>query len=182
MIVCGVPSMQSDRIAELFMAFDRRSILFILTLIVGFTGHVRGQNVDKVRIETANSVGNGYSISLEPVVIDGFSGLQSFAAGQYDGKWVLIGGRTDGLHRRQPFASFAPSGNNTNLFVIDHQAGQSWSAPIKDLPPALNEHSVKVPAQFRVGVDKPRPRKFTAWTFQNRGTTELFTMAVELYV
>ncbi|MGB5014037.1 MAG: hypothetical protein WBO68_08385 [Pyrinomonadaceae bacterium] len=98
-----------------------------------------GQSVDKSKIEISNSVGNGYSISLEPIGIEGFAGLQSFSAAQFEGKWLLIGGRTDGLHRRQPFASFSLSGNNTNIVVIDPQTKQSRTASIADLPPALNE-------------------------------------------
>ncbi|MBK7883899.1 MAG: hypothetical protein IPJ81_08890 [Chitinophagaceae bacterium] len=47
-----------------------------------------------------------FNISLEPITITGLGGLQSFAFGQYDGKWLIIGGRLDGLHRRQPFAAF----------------------------------------------------------------------------
>jgi hypothetical protein len=31
----------------------------------------------------------------------GLGGLQSFAYGHHDGKWLIIGGRKDGLRRRQ---------------------------------------------------------------------------------
>ncbi|MBK6725027.1 MAG: hypothetical protein IPG58_17725 [Acidobacteria bacterium] len=86
--------------------------------------------------------------SLEPIAIPGFSGLHSFAGAQLEGKWVLIGGRTDGLHRRQPFASFAATGNNTNIVVIDPGSKQSWSASINDLPPALNEQLQSTNMQF----------------------------------
>ncbi len=113
--------------------------LFGLILVVVVANQVFGQAANKISIETSNSVGNGYSLSLEPFVIEGFLGLQSYAAGQHEGKWLLIGGRTDGLHRRQPFASFSLSGNNTNIVVIDPQTKQSRTASIADLPPALNE-------------------------------------------
>lgn len=130
------------------MAFTQRSSLFVFALILGAAGCIFGQMLEKVRIETSNSVGNGYSISLEPFVIDGFSGLQSFAAGHHDGKWVLIGGRTDGLHRMQPFASFVASGNNTNIIVIDPEAKRSWNATVSLLPAALSEQLQSTNMQF----------------------------------
>ncbi len=111
----------------------------VLLLVAGIAIQACAQAVKKPQIETINSVGNGYSISLEPIGIPGFSGLHSFAGAQLEGKWVLIGGRTDGLHRRQPFASFSANGNNTNIVVIDPELKQSWSATVNDLPPALNE-------------------------------------------
>lgn len=106
------------------------------------------QVVNKDKITSANSVGNSYSLSLEPVAIAGFAGLQSFAAGQLDGKWLLIGGRTDGLHRMQPFASFAESGNNPNIVVIDPEAKLIWGSKVSDLPPALNEQLQSTNMQF----------------------------------
>jgi hypothetical protein len=39
-------------------------------------------------------------ITLNPIAIEGFAGLQSFAVGRHGARVVLIGGRTDGLHRR----------------------------------------------------------------------------------
>ncbi len=111
----------------------------VLLLLAGIAIQACAQAGKKPQIETLNSVGNGYSITLEPISITGFAGLHSFAGAQLDGKWVLIGGRTDGLHRRQPFASFAATGNNTNIVVIDPELKQSWSATVNDLPPALNE-------------------------------------------
>ncbi len=56
-------------------------------------------------------------VQLEPMEIEGLGGTQSYAFGQFDGKWLIIGGRLDGLHRRQPFASFDVAGHNTDLIV-----------------------------------------------------------------
>ena len=80
-----------------------------------------------------------YSITLKPITIDNFPGLHSYAFGQHGNKWVLIGGRKDGLHARQPFASFPKSENNTNIFVLDISAKKVWSAPISVLPKSLYE-------------------------------------------
>lgn len=121
------------------MAYRLAHVIYVLILVIGMTAKLNGQAGPGTKIVTANSVDDRYSISLEPTSIEGFSGLQSFAGAQLEGKWLLIGGRTDGLHRRQPFASFSAGGNNTNIVVIDPQTKQSWTATFKDMPPALNE-------------------------------------------
>jgi len=78
----------------------------------------------------ANSQKPAFNILLEPVNIPELNGLQSYAYGQHDGKWLIIGGRIDGLHRRQPFASFDIDGHNTELYVIDPLSQEKWTAPI----------------------------------------------------
>lgn len=80
-----------------------------------------------------------YSVVLQPRKIEGLMGLQSFAFGQYDGKWVFIGGRLDGLHRRQPFAAFDSIGHNNQILVIDPQSGQLWKASVMGLPVPLRD-------------------------------------------
>ena len=39
-----------------------------------------------------------FQLVIEEDTISGMPGLQSFVHAQVDGKWLLIGGRTDGLH------------------------------------------------------------------------------------
>lgn len=80
-----------------------------------------------------------FDIALEPVTIPQLGGLQSFALGQDNGNWLLIGGRLDGLHRRQPWASFDQAGHNNMLFVVDPENRQQWSASISSLPQAMQE-------------------------------------------
>jgi hypothetical protein len=89
-----------------------------------------------------------FNISLEPITITGLGGLQSFAFGQYDGKWLIIGGRLDGLHRRQPFAAFDKAGHNAQLFVIDPVAQQQWTASLSSLPTALQEQLKSTNMEF----------------------------------
>lgn len=81
-----------------------------------------------------------YQIQLNPKTISGLPGLHSFAFGQHDGKWLIIGGRVDGIHARQPFNAFPGSGNNTTIYVVDANSNASWSASITALPVALKEH------------------------------------------
>lgn len=89
-----------------------------------------------------------FQIALEPLNITGLGGLQAFAFGQHNGKWLIAGGRLDGLHRRQPFAAFDVAGNNNQLIVIDPVTQQKWTAPITSLSVALQEQLSSTNMQF----------------------------------
>ena len=80
-----------------------------------------------------------YTLSLVPVSVPGFPGLHSFVHAQHDGKWLLIGGRKDGMHARQPFSSFPQASNNTDIYVVDINTQQLWSASVNTLPAGLKE-------------------------------------------
>lgn len=80
-----------------------------------------------------------YIIDLEPVEIPGLPGLHSYAFAQHDGKWVVFGGRKDGLHARQPFNAFPQSWNNSEIFVIDVETKEFWAATVDNLPTSLRE-------------------------------------------
>jgi len=89
-----------------------------------------------------------FSIYLEPVSIPALGGVQSFAFGKHAGKWLIIGGRLDGLHRRQPFATFDLAGHNNQLIVVDPISKQKWSAPLTSLPASLQEQLRSTNMQF----------------------------------
>ena len=89
-----------------------------------------------------------YQLSIEESSIPGLPGLQSFAWAQHQGRWLLIGGRKDGLHRRQPFATFQPEGANDQLFVVDPVAGKVWSADLKGLAAPIAEQLYSTNIQF----------------------------------
>lgn len=80
-----------------------------------------------------------YEILIEPINIQGVVGLQSYTFGQSNGKWLIIGGRRDGVHARQPFNAFPESNNNTTLYVIDPIEQQLWSASLLSLPQSISE-------------------------------------------
>jgi hypothetical protein len=64
--------------------------------------------------------------------------LHSFAAGHHDGEWLLVTGRTDGLHGfgENPFPEeFA----TTKIWVIDPASGDAWSASIDEFGGSLRE-------------------------------------------
>lgn len=89
-----------------------------------------------------------FQVQLEASSIAGLEGIQSFAYGQSDGKWLIIGGRTDGLHRRQPFASFDAEESNKRLIVVDPVSSQTWSVDLSTLDQALQEQLSATNIQF----------------------------------
>jgi hypothetical protein len=104
-----------------------RKILFILCLAISFSTGVSGQS------------SFDYSVELVPVSISGLPGLHSYTWAQHDGKWLILGGRLDGIHARQPFNAFPQSDNNTELYVVDINTLQFWSASINNLPIGISE-------------------------------------------
>ena len=65
--------------------------------------------------------------------------LQSFAYATWQGKWLMIGGRKDGLHRRQPWATFDEEGQNRFIYVVDPQNKKVWKQMLENLPTTVIE-------------------------------------------
>lgn len=89
-----------------------------------------------------------FDIALEPVTINGLGGLQSFAVGQHKGNWLVAGGRLDGLHRKQPFASFHKEGFNNRLLVVDPVNKKYYAAALTSLPLSVQEQLQSTNMQF----------------------------------
>ena len=100
-----------------------------------------------------NAQNTPFNIAIEPIEINGLGGLQSYAWGQHNGKWLILGGRLDGLHRRQPFASFDVAGNNNKIIVVDPVSLQQWSMPLSTLAVALQEQLSSTNMEFHQNGD-----------------------------
>jgi hypothetical protein len=83
--------------------------------------------------------GQSFEVKVEPMDQVPSIGLQSFAWAQQDGYWLLAGGRLDGLHRRQPFASFDIAGHNKQLMVLEPATGKIWTAPLTELSTPMQD-------------------------------------------
>lgn len=95
-----------------------------------------------------------YALSVEPFSITGFPNLQSFVTATYNNKWVIIGGRKDGLHLRQPNSSFPAADNNTNIYVVDYLNNQVFTASVNGLPTKLKEQLQSTNMCFTAEQDK----------------------------
>ncbi len=80
-----------------------------------------------------------YNVQLTPITIANLPGLHSYAFAQHNGKWLIFGGRKDGIHARQPFNSFPENQNNTDIYVIDVNTQQFWTASLNVLPTTIKE-------------------------------------------
>ena len=112
-----------------------KTIRFLAILLIAITAKTNAQIAP-------------FQIAIEPMNISGLGGLQAFAWGQHNGKWLIIGGRLDGLHQRQPFAAFDIAGHNNQLIVVDPVAQQKWAAPLSSLPIGLQEQLSSTNMEF----------------------------------
>lgn len=80
-----------------------------------------------------------YNIQLEEIQLQGLGGIQSFAHASLNNKFLIIGGRLDGLHQRQPFASFDIAGHNNQLILIDPLNNRVWKKDLSGLLPSIAE-------------------------------------------
>ena len=89
-----------------------------------------------------------FRVNMEPLIPDGFAGLQSYAWAKDGDQVLLVGGRTDGLHRRQPFAAFNKNFNNTDLIVLDLKEEKTWKKNVSTLPAELAEQLQSTNMEF----------------------------------
>jgi hypothetical protein len=89
-----------------------------------------------------------FSISLNNYTGCALPGLQSYAFGEWEGNYVFIGGRTEGLHLKQPWVSFHPDQRNTNIVVWSATEHRTWTIPTSGLPTELHEQLSSSNIQF----------------------------------
>ena len=80
-----------------------------------------------------------FELILQPFTHQGFPGVHSFAFGQKGKEYLLIGGRLDGVHARQPFNAFPYASANQKAYVFNFETGETWEATLSTLPTDLVE-------------------------------------------
>ncbi len=76
-----------------------------------------------------------YTLQLTPVTIPSAPALQSMSVAQADGYWLMIGGRTNGLHNFNSISPTNPDGGfprvyqNRDIFVVNPTTGQTSDVP-----------------------------------------------------
>ncbi len=89
-----------------------------------------------------------FRIELEEFQVAGVPALHSGVAVVYQGKWILIGGRTNGLHGFLPISAFPNNGRNENVYLVDIASEQTLSAPLNNLPQKTFEGLTSSNMQF----------------------------------
>jgi len=78
-----------------------------------------------------------FTISIEAIPGTTIPGMHSFAFAKSGDKWLIIGGRTVGLHGLNVSGSFPPEYKNDKVTVIDTSTWTSYSADLNQLPWAV---------------------------------------------
>lgn len=73
-----------------------------------------------------------FQVRLTPVAIPDAPALQSAVSAEWGGKWLFLGGRTNGLHGFGPGQDFPPQYQNADIVVINPRNGRVWSRPWSD--------------------------------------------------
>ncbi len=73
-----------------------------------------------------------FQVQVTAANIPNAPALQSAVEAQWNGKWLFLGGRTNGLHGFGPGQDFPPEYQNTAIVVIDPRNGRVWSRPWSD--------------------------------------------------
>lgn len=80
-----------------------------------------------------------YHLNLQAETISELPGMQSYSFAQHNGDWLIVGGRIDGLHRRQPFAAFDEPGKNINIYVVNPSEKKVYTANLTGLSAGIAE-------------------------------------------
>ncbi|MGH8047088.1 MAG: hypothetical protein ACREKL_07565 [Chthoniobacterales bacterium] len=106
-------------------------------LLAVFVSAARAQNQTGTLSPIVVGGGVPYTITLDAFDFGGASQLptlHSYALGVYNGQWVLVAGRTNGLHdfTNDGFQNFPPAFQNTFIWVIDPVAKIVSSRSLQD--------------------------------------------------
>lgn len=74
--------------------------------------------------------------------------VHSGAYTSWMGKYIFIGGRSNGLHGFQPPFAFPNSGKNEQVYVLDANSNQLWNASVTGLPVSVYESITSSNMQF----------------------------------
>ncbi len=104
-------------------------------------------------VKQSQAQATDFEVSLEEFTISGFDGIHSAAFAEHQGKWLIVGGRLNGLHAYLPPSAFPPYTQNLNLIVLDIANSQIWTADASVLPTNIREHISSSNAQYAQAGD-----------------------------
>lgn len=81
------------------------------------------------------------------------TGIQGHAAASFDGKWIFIAGRTNGLHGFDNEGNnFPPASQNRTVWIFDPETGESFSRSLEDsdlIQTEIDDLSVTAPEFYQ---------------------------------
>lgn len=89
-----------------------------------------------------------FTLEFEPIIGETVPGFHSFAYATYGSKWLIIGGRTNGLHGLNSNSNFETEFANNNIVVVDTSDWQWATASLSQLPIAVADPLRSTNMQF----------------------------------
>ena len=89
-----------------------------------------------------------FSVSLVTSAITAVPVIHSSAFAEWNGKWIFIGGRRDGLHNFQGGMGFLKYMRNDSAFVVDPATDTRWVSALTTLPAYVRESISSSNAEF----------------------------------
>ncbi|MEM9413846.1 MAG: PEP-CTERM sorting domain-containing protein [Planctomycetota bacterium] len=99
---------------------------------------------------TVSPTGDGsalpYALQVETIDLNGavLPTLHSYARAEHDGLWVMLAGRTNGLHGFEGLGdvNFPEASQNRDVWVVDPATGQTWSRSLESASAGLTADQV----------------------------------------
>jgi hypothetical protein len=122
----------------------RGLLLVFLLLPLVTSAHAQDQTVTGTGsagfspVTNWSAAGRGYQITLQSHTwsdpANPLPGLQSFASAVYGNEWVMIAGRTNGMHdfTNSGEANFPPNRQNVDVYVVNPVTQQTWRRSLAD--------------------------------------------------
>lgn len=84
-----------------------------------------------------------YRVQIEEANFDLPNGVHSYSFAQYDGKWLLVGGRTNGMHGfNADDNNFPPQEQNTTFYVVNPASGTVYTRSMSDPTSGLTQTQI----------------------------------------
>lgn len=125
------------------MKIQFRKLIFSILALVSPVGNLLAQNQTDTLSDVLPEELLPFSLEISEASFKLPAGLQSFASAVYDDKWILIGGRTNGLHGFNNVGNnFPPQFQNTLVYVIDPKKGTTAYRDLKDASSKLDQEVI----------------------------------------
>ncbi|MEO8086034.1 MAG: T9SS type A sorting domain-containing protein [Bacteroidota bacterium] len=109
----------------------RRNLLILFLLLTGFS-----------------FAQQPFSVSVVQSPITTVPAIHSCAYAAWNGKWIFIGGRRDGLHNFQAGMGFSKYTRNDSVYVVDPVTNTQWVSGLTSLPDYVREAISSSNAEF----------------------------------
>lgn len=123
-------------------AFKGFLCVFVVNSFCLLAQNLTSNQTDDLSLVVQNSF-SPFQIKIERADFVLPNGLQAYARGVYKGKWLLLAGRTNGMHTFNPNNNnFPPSAQNTKVYVVDPSTGKVHSRSLKDPSSGLTQQQI----------------------------------------